>query len=117
MSIIDDAALDQRIREVARQEAERPAMVNQRTVEAIVGLPRGLYLELARERAFPATKVQRLVVARTVDVLTYFEGRLRARGPGVARASRQERDAEARLARAGFRRVVPIGAARPGGRS
>jgi hypothetical protein len=28
MSIIDEAAFDQRIREIARQEAQRPATVN-----------------------------------------------------------------------------------------
>lgn len=57
------------------------------------------------------------MVARAVDVLAYFEARLRAGDPEVARANRQEMDAEARLARAGFRRVVPIGDARGRGRS
>ena len=46
MSIIDEAALDRRIpRHPARQEAQRPVLVNQRTVATIVGLPRERYLE------------------------------------------------------------------------
>jgi hypothetical protein len=117
--IIDEAALDQRIREIARLEAQRPALVNQRSVETVVGLPRRVYLELARGGEFPSAKVQRLVVARTVDVLAYFEGRLSAAEAAHGDRPRggEEPTAEARaFARVGARRVVPIDGAPGRGR-
>jgi hypothetical protein len=100
--VIDLDALDARIRAIARAESVRPAFVNQRNVETVVGLPRRDYLRLGRAGAFPTTKERRLVIARTVDVLAAFELRLQGREQPVA----NDADAEAiALAKVGARRV------------
>jgi hypothetical protein len=75
-----DAALADAVRaEVERRitDLQRPELVHQRNVEAVVGLPRRDYLRLARELAFPSTRERRLVVAKTKDVLEAFERRMR----------------------------------------
>ena len=73
-----DRALDERIRRVVCEALDRPAptFVHQRSVEAICGVPRRAYLDLARSGAFPATKSGRLVLARTADVVAYVEAML-----------------------------------------
>lgn len=102
MSVIDEKALDERIRRIAREEAMRPAFVHQRNVEAVIGLPRRDFLRLARAAAFPATKERRVVLARTADVLAYVEERIPRRPP--ARVLPTDDEATA-LARVGARRV------------
>ena len=97
------AALEQRMRELAREEAARPALVHQRSVEQWVGLPAREYLRLARAGAFPSTKERRLVVARTEDVLRVFAARLAVAAGQPANA---QGDEAATFARVGARRVA-----------
>jgi hypothetical protein len=78
--------------------------VHQRNVEAVIGLPRRDYLDAAHSRKFPSTKERRLIVARTVDVLAYFEQRIALR----ERAAANDADPEAiAFAKVGARRVAP----------
>ena len=95
--------LTERVRAIVREEIAPPAFVNQRTVEAVVGLPHRDFLRLARSKAFPSTRERRLVVARTSDVVAYVERQIAMREarPG------NDHDLEAvALARVGARRVA-----------
>jgi hypothetical protein len=104
VTLIDESALDERIREIARQESRRPAFVNQRTVEQVVDLPRRHYLRLARAGGFPTVHERRLVIARTADVLRVFESRMCTTSANDALVAD---DAESvALARIGARRVA-----------
>jgi hypothetical protein len=69
--------IDERIEARARELA-RPLLCHQRNCEAIAGVPSREFLRLARDGAFPTAKEKRLVVAKTADVLAYFEMRMRA---------------------------------------
>lgn len=99
MGALDDA-LDERIRQVLREELQRPrpALVTQRTVTEIVGIPRWRYMRAAREKRFPAYVERRLVIARTKDVIAYYEGRIEA-------STATKADEASTLARVGARRV------------
>jgi hypothetical protein len=101
--LVDFDALDARIREIASEVAARPEYVTQRNVKAVVGVEGREFLRLARDEAFPSTKDRRLVIARTVDVLEYYELRLR-----LARSTPAANDANAEaiaFSRVGARRV------------
>jgi hypothetical protein len=93
------------VRRIAREERARPELVHQRTVESVVGLPPRDFLSAAHAGRFPFTKERRLILARTVDVLAYFEERLQRRPPAVAVANDASAEDRA-LARVGARRVV-----------
>ena len=93
--------LDERIREVVRAELARPAYVTQRSVEAVLGLPRRDYLRLARADVWPSTREGRLIVSRTADVLAYVESRIAIRGAHAGDDSLED----VMLARVGARRV------------
>jgi hypothetical protein len=102
-------ALDERIRAAveARVEAlQRPLLVSQRSVAAVVGLPPGAYLEAARRGDFPSHKAQRLVMAKTGDVVAYVERHPHPARSAAANDAEPGASSESRtLARAGFRRV------------
>ena len=103
MPLVDESALDRRIREIAEQVAARPVFVTQRNVESICGLPRRDYLRLARANAWPTTRERRLVVSRTTDVLAYVEQRIGLR----ERVPSNDCDAEAiQFSKVGARRVA-----------
>ena len=87
----------------AETSSDVAVYVNQRTVEAIVGLPRRDYLREAAAGSFPTTKVRRLVTARTEDVIAFFEGRMRTARALPANDATPETKA---LARVGARRVA-----------
>jgi hypothetical protein len=96
------ADLEELIRRIAREEARTPEYVTQRNVETVVGLSRRAYLRASLAGRWPNTREQRLVVARTRDVLQYVEQRLALRAAVPA----NDRDAEAvAFARSGARRV------------
>ena len=96
-------SIEDEVKRIARAEAQRPALVSQRTVEAVVGLPRRDYLRLAHLGAFPFVRERRLVVAKTVDVLAWFEQRIAHRDNKPA----NDADGESiTLARVGARRVA-----------
>lgn len=90
------------VRRVVREELARPPLVHQRTVESVIGVPRRDYLSAASRKAFPVTKERRLVIAKTVDVLAYFELRLRT---STAAPANDEDPEGLAFARAGARRV------------
>ena len=94
-----DRALQARV-----DELQRPELVHQRNVEAVVGLPRRDYLRLARDGAFPSTRERRLVIARAVDVVAVFARRLVR---VTHRASANDGSEASSLARVGARRVAP----------
>lgn len=93
------AELDERIRKVATEIAARPTHVSQRTVGTVCSLPSRDFLAAARAAAFPSSKVGRLVLARTEDVVTWVDS-LRRRAP-----STEQDEEDACLAAAGARRV------------
>jgi hypothetical protein len=98
LQVLDEAD----VRRIAREEASRPALVHQRSVETVCGVPRRDYLSAAHRGHFPSTKERRLIIARTADVLAYFELRLRTTGAPVANDADPEAVA---FARVGARRV------------
>jgi hypothetical protein len=119
-----DSLLDERIDAAVRRHAadlRRPEFVHQRDVEAVCGLPRRTYLALARSGAIPSTKMNRLVIARTIDVVTYVEQRIASRpDPGATQdqddldelrqsllsgLTRRDRAEAVALARVGARRI------------
>lgn len=53
--------------------ATPPIAVSQRTVFAVFGVPPRDYLAGARKGEFPSSKVGRLVIARTEDVLAWID--------------------------------------------
>jgi hypothetical protein len=99
--LINEEAFDERIRQIAREEAARPAFVTQRSISEVIGIDRREFLRLCRIGAFPSTRERRLAVARTGDVLAYFDGRL-----GTPKAADQS-SAEFARSRSGLRRVAP----------
>ena len=101
--LIDETALEAFVRRLAREEAARPVFVTQKNVETVVGLPRRDFLEAALAKRFPSAKEGRRRVARTVDVLAYYERQIALR---EARPQNDDADAEGRaFARVGARRV------------
>lgn len=91
------------VRRIAREESQRPVFVHQRNVETVIGLPRRDYLAAAKRKAFATAKERRLVIARTSDVVRWFELRLAHRDVKPA----NDADAESiALARVGARRAV-----------
>jgi hypothetical protein len=95
-ALVNEAALADLVRQIAREESARPPYVSQRTVLAVVGGigPRD-YLRLAREGAFPSRKERRLVIASTEDVIAALAPKRDRTGAGESRL----------LARVGARRV------------
>jgi hypothetical protein len=101
--LIDPAAFDAAVRHIVRAELERPALVHQRDVERIVGIPGRQFLRDAHEGRFPSTKERRLILARTADVVAYYAERIAA----AQAPSLNEFDAETiEFARVGARRVA-----------
>jgi hypothetical protein len=98
--MIDVAALDQRIREIVRDEA-RPLYVSQRNSAAVLGIDARAYLSAARSGAFPSTKIRRVVTARTADVVAWLDARIAARA-----MPENVTPIDAALARVGARRVA-----------
>ena len=80
-----------------------PTFVTQRNVEAVIGYPKRDYLRDARDGLFPSTKQRRLIVARTEDVIAFFEARMRTARALPANDATPETKA---LARVGARRVA-----------
>ena len=103
MSLIDEAALERRMREIARAESARPEFVHQRIVERVVGIPGRQYLRDARDRRFATAKERRLVIARTADVLEYYGTRIATARPTPSNDANVETIA---FARVGARRVA-----------
>jgi hypothetical protein len=100
--LIDETALASLVREIVRAETARPEFLSQRSVEAVVGLPRRDYLRLAREGAYTTTRERRLVIARTADVVAFVEQRIALREA----EPENDHDAEAiAFSRVGARRV------------
>lgn len=93
---------EQDVRRICREELQRPVVVSQRSIEAVVGLPRRDYLRLARSGAWPTTRERRLVLSRTADVLAWLEHRLSHRDIKPANDASAESLA---LSRVGARRV------------
>ena len=94
--------LEELVRKIAAEVARRPEFVTQRTVKAVVGLEPRAYLRGSAAGNWATTREQRLVVARTADVLAYFETRLQAREARPA----NDHDPEAMaFSRVGARRV------------
>ena len=99
------ALLDARIRaavEAKVAELQKPTHVTQRAVLAVVGVPATTYLEAARAGAFASYKVQRLVYAKTADVIAWVESHKVHVGTEDKAAAATS---EPRLTRAGWRRV------------
>lgn len=97
------AELEEMIRRIAREEARPPEFVTQCNVESVVGIKRRTYLRASEAGRWPSTREQRQVIARTADVLAYFELRLRAATASPA----NDADREAvEFARVGARRVA-----------
>ncbi len=101
--MIDLAALQNEIRRIAREERARPDFVHQKSVEAVVGLPRRDFLRLSRAKAWASTKNRRLVIARTADVIAYLETHVALRECMPANVVDIE---TATLARVGARRIA-----------
>jgi hypothetical protein len=99
LQVLDEAD----VRRIMREERARPEYVTQRNVEAVIGLPRRAYLRAIHAGHFAHTRQGRLAVARTVDVISFFELRLRAAVAPVANDAGPEAIA---LARVGARRVA-----------
>jgi hypothetical protein len=97
-------ALAADVRAIARDEAGLPSHVSQRTVERWTSLPSRDYLAAAREAAFPSSKIKRLVVAKTVDVVAWIESKHR---PLASSSIESDEDAalDEALASVGARRV------------
>ncbi len=91
------------VRRIAREEARRPEFVHQRNVEAVVGVPRRTYLRDARASAFPHTREARLILARTDDVVGFYELRIRVKAAPAANDANAE---TLEFARVGARRVA-----------
>jgi hypothetical protein len=87
--------------EVRVAELQRPIFVTQRTVERVLSMPAGRYLELARAGAFSCRKDQRLVYARTEDVAAFVE----AVGSDRRAVAANDDDEARAFARYGARRV------------
>jgi hypothetical protein len=104
MPLIDEAALEARIRQIAREEAARPEFLHQRNVEQIAGIPGRQYLRDAHAKRFPSSKERRLLVARTSDVVAYYALRIATAAAPAANDASAETIA---LARVGCRRVTP----------
>ena len=99
MSLVDEHALEDFVRRVAREEA-RPLFVSQRTCERVLGIAPRDFLHHAREHAFVSTKERRLVIAKTDDVAAWLDARLaRAKQPSNVTPI------DTALARVGARRV------------
>jgi len=88
-----DELLEKRIREIMRGLLPRPELVHQRSVEAVVGVPRRQYLADARARCFGSMKEGRLVIARTECVVAYYQTRIRL---AESQTPANAQDAEAR---------------------
>jgi hypothetical protein len=96
--------LEDMVRRIAREEARAPEFVTQRTVEHVVGVESRAYLRGAKAGRFASTKHERLIVARTADVVAYYETRIRLRETAPAN---NDGDPEAQaLARVGARRIA-----------
>lgn len=103
-----DALLEQAVERALQarvDELQRPQLVHQRTVEAVVGLPRRDFLRLARAGAFPSTHERRLVIARAADVIAAFERRMPRIECRVADETAKTGESAA-LARVGARRIA-----------
>jgi hypothetical protein len=99
-AMLSDAAAAEVNRRVT--ELARPEMVQQRNVEAVLGMPARDYLRHVRSGHWPSWSDRRLRYSRTVDVVAYLTAH--------PITSRETRDgvAEAHLlARVGMRRVAP----------
>jgi hypothetical protein len=80
-------------------ELERPELVTQRNVAAVVGMPERDYLRHVRAGDWPAWKDRRLRYSRTADVVAWVQAH-------PARNAAPDSDAEERaFARAGLRRI------------
>ncbi len=91
------------VRRIVRDEAAPPTFVHQRIVERITGIPGKQYMRDARNKAFASTKERRLVLARTLDVIAYYEQRIALREHRPS----NDHDAEAiAFERVGARRVA-----------
>jgi len=101
--VIDLAALDERIRQIVREEA-RPRSVSQRPVSAVLGRDREAYLRLARRGAWPSSSVRRLVTSRTADVAAYLDAQIDQRAARELPAPVTPIDAA--LRRVGARRIA-----------
>jgi hypothetical protein len=98
VAVLDEAD----VRRIAAEVLARPAFVHQRNCAAVVGVPPRQYLRDARAKAFPSTKERRLVLARTAEVLAYYELRLSVK----TAPAQNDHDAEATaFSRVGARRV------------
>lgn len=84
-------------------ELKRPEFVSQRTCEALLGLPKDVFLDLAKQGRFASTKERRLIIARYADVAEALAARMRRRAANDVCADGEERA----LARVGARRVAP----------
>lgn len=73
LSLEANAELAAAILAIVRAESARPTHVTQRTVAAVCGLPKRDYLKAARAKAFPTSKIGRLVIARTEDVGVWID--------------------------------------------
>ncbi|HEY6462553.1 MAG TPA: hypothetical protein VIY73_20430 [Polyangiaceae bacterium] len=99
------AALEALVRRVVREEVQPPVFVTQRNVEQVVGLHRREYLAAARRKDFPTTKEGRRVIARTADVIAFYDERIALReAPPVNDAAPEDPEAVA-FAKVGARRV------------
>ncbi len=107
MPLVNHAALEAEVARLVRAELDtlRPALVSQRTVEAVVGLPRRDYLRCALAGAFPSfasPENKRLVLAKSADVIAHLLAHPRRQPANdVTRA-----DLDAALRRVGARRVA-----------
>lgn len=98
-AILNEAALRELVAAEVRKLVARPEYVSQRTVAAVVGAitPRD-FLRLARKGSFPSRKEQRLVIARTADVVAALAPIERTKAP---------LGGEFRRSRSGVRRIAP----------
>ena len=79
MPLIDEGALASLVKEIVRAELARPVFCSQRSVEAVVGVPRRQFLRDARAQKFASTKEGRLIVSRTADVIRFYENQIALR--------------------------------------
>lgn len=98
-ALVNEDALRELVAAEVHAVTARPALVHQRNVEHVVGLPGREFLRLARDGAFASTKEKRLVLAKTEDVLAFFESRMRERPTApVAGAVQRSRTVSRRCA-------------------
>jgi hypothetical protein len=97
--IVDEAD----VRRIAREESARPALTTSRNCEAVIGIPPWRFCRDAKAKHFPSYVDHRMVVARTVDALAYYESRIQL----AAAPPANDHDPEAvAFARVGARRVA-----------